>query len=363
MGGDQTKADQNGAKERFTLLEARFFELSPLGFWPTLLAVFLFAFGSALAIAHFTQQPPILDEIGTSGVYRLEPVLWVCFVLSLILTAALGLAESGRRMWVRETRQLAAALKPEGEAAAKALVDGAPANWRGRYTGFLIGGVLAGFGVNIAIMLAMGAPVGAYFSSIGLWFFLFSSPLYALGLRAGVDLARESGELRSVIRDHLHVDLLNLERLQVFGRIGLRGALSWMIMAAIMLLFVLDPSAEAGSEINAIATLIALPLAGVGGTVIFISAVSPVRKAVQSAKTAEIEAIRVRISEERGRILDPQAETRGKLAELLAYQDWVEKRPEWPISAPVTTRFALYVLIPAIPWFGAALADRIISSV
>jgi hypothetical protein len=363
MSGDPKTATPDEAQGRFTLLEARFFQLSPFGLWPTLVLVFAGSFGSALLIAHLTQQPPILDEIGDSGTYQFQPVLWVCLVLSLILTAALGLAETGRRMWAREGESLVLALKPEGAAAARALGDGAPVRWRGRYTGFLVGGMIAGIGVNGVIMWAMGAEPVRYLSSIGLWFFLASSPLYAMGLRAGVDLSRESGELRALTRDHLDVDLLHLERLQVFGRIGLRGALSWMIMAAIMLLFVLDPSAGATSEVNAVATLIALPLAGLGGTVIFASAVNPVRKAVQEAKRAEIATIRVRISEERTRLLADDTTGSGKLAELLAYQDWIDKRPEWPISAPVTTRFGLYVLIPAIPWFGAALADRLISSV
>ena len=50
----------------------------------------------------------------------------------------------------------------------------------------------------------------------------------------------------------------------------------------------------------------------------------------------------------------------GRLSELIAYEGWLEKRPVWPISAPITRRLALYGFIPILAWFGAAAAELLL---
>ena len=232
---------------RFTPLEARLYALLPLDYRITTLLVFVLCFGSLILITWISQAPPpLMIEAGEDGAvrYEIHGAVWASFVLSLIMTAALGLSEGTRRLSRSEEVALAASLKPDTPAET-ARLRGAPDSWKPWYRGALIAGLIGGLLFNAFMVFGPASmPLDRYLGSIGLWFVLFSSPLYALGFRAGVNLAREASELSRIVRDHLDVDLFHLERLQVYGRIGLRGAFSWMVMAAIIMLFLASPSAE-----------------------------------------------------------------------------------------------------------------------
>ena len=349
-------------QDRFTPLEARLYALLPFDYRVTTLLIFVFTFGSLILITSITQAPPPLIAMeGEDGsiVYEIHGSVWASFVLSLIMTAALGLAEGTRRLSRSEEDTLAASLKPDTPPDI-ARMRGVPNSWKPWYRAALIIGVIAGFGFNAFMVFGpANMPADRYLSSVGLWFTLFSPPLYALGFRAGVDLAREASELGRVVRDHLDVDLFHLERLQVYGRIGLRGAFSWMVMAAILMLFLASPS---GGAVNTVMAAITIGLSALGGAIIFASAVNPVRRRVAEAKDAELDAVRERLRLARDRAMAGEATAAEEIAGLTAYESWVSARSDWPISAPITRRFALYILIPATAWIGSALVERLVGS-
>lgn len=345
-----SKAETDPKADRFTPMENLLYRHSPLGFWGTTIAIFVISFGSFLLICQITQRPPIY-EVEADGSITFPSVVWIGFVLSMILTSALSLSENGVRLWSAVEDDLVRALKPSGEHAARAFSAGVPMSWRGRYLGFFAAGALAGLGFNAFMIVVNAGTLTLYLSSIGLWFLLFAPFLYGLCVRAGVDVARESGELKKLVRDHLHVDLYHLDRLHALGRIGLRAALSWLLMAAVLLLFVVDPTQMTVGQI-------AIGISIAGGMWVFWSAVRPAHDQIREAKSAELERIHERMALLRDAALEGDVEAASALAGLTDYEIWIEQRPEWPLSPSVTQRFALLILIPVLPIIASYLFEK-----
>tara|TARA_R110002096_G_scaffold80319_2_gene188285 strand:+ start:482 stop:1570 length:1089 start_codon:yes stop_codon:yes gene_type:complete len=340
------------AADRFMPAESVIYRWSPLGLWGTTLAIFLISFGSFALIAEFTGRPN-LGYFNAAGHWRPNAISWIGFVLSMILTTGIGLTEIGRRRWQAERDNLLAALNPAGHAAANGLCDGGVRNaWRKRYwilTGF---GLAGGLVFNFFMTAAEQVTLVEYFQSIGLWFILFSPWLYAVGLRAGLGLARDGRELRELVDAHISVDLYHLERLDVFGRLGLGGAASWLVMAGVLLLFVADPR-------QAWIALPAIALAVLGGVLALAGAVRPIQRKIHAAKTLELAQVHRLMAEARERAFAGDDGAASALAGLTDYEVWVERRPEWPISTSIGLRFGLYVLIPILPILGSYLFEKI----
>ncbi|WP_417481272.1 hypothetical protein [Maricaulis sp.] len=342
--------------ERFIPAETALYRWSPLGFWGTTLAVFIVSFGSFALIAQLTGRPHV-GYVNAAGTWQLNTVSWIGFVLSMILTTGVALTQIGRRRWETERANLLAAMEPQGRAAANALCDGVPVSWRRYYWMLTIAGFIGGLIFNVFMTHAEGVTPLEYIQSIGLWFLLFSPWLYAVGMRAGLSLAREGREMRKLVDRHVVIDLYHLERLDIFGRIGLAAAGSWLVMAGVLLLFIADPR-QAWIAVPAIA------LAVLGGVVALTNAVRPIQRKVHAAKAAELAEVHRHMAQARERTFAGDDMAASALAGLTDYEVWVERRPEWPISTSVTLRFSLYILIPILPILGSYLfekfADRII---
>lgn len=344
----------------FEPFEMRLYRLSPFGPGLTTLAILAVTYGSFLLIAQLTQRPPLFT-VGESGEIVLVHVVWIAFVLSLIIAAGTAFAEMGQRLWAAETPALEAAVDPAGRKAARAFRRGVPVELRRRYALMFVAGGIIGLAFNAFLMINSDYALPAYLGSVGLWFVLFSPLLYGIGFRAGIDLARESRALKALIRDHLAVDLFHIDRLDVFGRIGLRAARSWLIMAGILLLFLINPNQpEALFDARQLWMTVPVVAAAVaGGAVVLTSALHPVHVRIRQAKQAELDRIHREMAQMRGRALDGDAEAASALAGLTDYEIWVNNRPEWPVSAGVTTRFSLYILIPVIPIIGSYVFEKL----
>ncbi len=339
-----------GAEARFDNIEYLVFQRSPLGMMGTSALVFTLTYGLYVLIAQVTQSPPFLYQ-NEAGEWITHQVNWIAFVLSLILTAAIAFAGSAKGRWETEVEDLIRALPDTGRTAAEDLAKGAPVSWRARYHRLFWVGFVFGILFNFLLMNTAADLLG-YINSVGLWFLIVSPLLFGTGFRAGMDLSRRSREIRSVIAGHLVVDLFHLDRLSVFGRIGLRAARSWMIMAAILLLFMLDPDQ----------LWIALPtiLATVaGGVFILTSALNPVHRKICAAKAAELDRIHEEMARVRDRALAGEDAASSALAGLTDYEVWVAERPEWPLSTGLATRFSLYILLPILPIVGSYLFEKL----
>lgn len=341
---------------RFIPAETALYRWSPLGFWGTTLAVFVISFGSFALTAEITGRPH-LGYINAAGAWQLNNVSWIGFVLSMILTTGVALTQIGRRRWETERANLLAALEPQGREAANALCDGVPVSWRRSYWILTAIGLTGGLLFNVIMTRAQNTSPLEYVQSIGFWFLVFSPWLYAVGMRAGLSLAREGKEMRRLISAHVVIDLYHLERLDIFGRIGLAAAGSWLVMAGVLLLFIADPG-------QAWIAILAIALAVLGGVIALTNAVRPIQRKIHAAKMAELAEVHRHMAQARERAFAGDDTAASALAGLTDYEVWVERRPEWPISTSVTLRFSLYILIPILPILGSYLfekfADRMI---
>jgi hypothetical protein len=188
-----------------------------------------------------------------------------------------------------------------------------------------------------------------------IWFLIVNAFTAALFTRGVVRSARAAENWARSIDQSLIIDLLRIESLNVIGRNGARSALIWFSVAGAILLFFV------GHNMNLL-TLAVLVLAAVMGIWIFVRPMERVHRRIRAAKQVELEAIRRDIQETRAAaVQDSQAAMR--LHGLLAFEARIERVRDWPFDQPTALRVAAYVLIPAIPWFGQAIASYFVSNV
>lgn len=347
-----THIDQpDGPEDRFESLEYTLFQRSPLGSIGTSLVIFGLIYGLYILIAQLTQSPPFI-YLNADGVWVSHQVSWIAFVLSLLLTTAIAFEGSGKDRWEPEIDALVVALPEPGADTARNLAKGIPIAWRARYHRLFWIGFIFGIVFNLWLMYSDGQTLMGYLDSVGLWFLIISPPLFGTGFRAGMDVSRRSREIKALVADHLVIDLFHLDRLTVFGRIGIRAARSWLLMSAILLLFMLSPD----QLWIAIPTILAT---AVGGVFILTSTLNPVHRKICAAKSAELERIHEEMALVRGRAMAGDDSASAALAGLTDYEIWVTNRSEWPLSGGLATRFSLYILLPVLPIVASYIFEKV----
>ena len=177
--------------------------------------------------------------------------------------------------------------------------------------------------------------------------------LCVLFARGAVLATRNGRSLRRVIDDDLRIELLHADRLAVIGRQSARNALVWLTFAAILCLYFVG-----GVDPGWPTLPIRMVCMGIG-LIIFLHPMSGVRRRIRAAKSADLDRVRDEIGEARcDEAGDPAAAAR--LSGLIAYEARIHAVREWPFDQSTLLRVAAYVLIPAIPWFGQAVASDVI---
>lgn len=340
------------AAGRFTPFERRIARAIPGGPWIAGLGVFSLFAGGYVAVAAAAGAD--LIERGAGGA-RIDDAAWMAGVLSALIGASFALSEAGARVLGAAQAALAETLDADGRGAAAALAAGPPRSAAARYRLAGLAGFAAGLALTSLIFISSGLSVEAYLTSPGAWFLIANPLALALGARAAVDMDREAGELRGLIEDRLSIDLARLEALEVYGRIGVRSALGWGLIGAILLLFLIRPGGSGAVMLAIGAVSAAAALAAAANA--FAGTVRPVHARMSAIKQAALTRARQRLVE-----AGERAAAGGELAGLAAYERWVAERPEWPVSAPVSRRLFTVGLIPVIAWFGAAGAELVVRS-
>lgn len=340
----------HGAQAHAPLLEVRLHSLSPFG--PVLNGVIIAAllYGVYILISLQTGQSLLETRDGQVAV---NSGAWAAFVLSLVFAAAVSIPARSNAEWRAFLDDLSQTLDEAGQAKAAALAIGPP---RRRLFGALIAfgsGALGGLAFVIWLMRTSGLDTASFIQSSGAWFLVTQPILFGLGARAAAQLRHDDQDMAGLVREHLIVDLARLDRLEVYGRLALRSALSWLVIAAIILLFFVYAAPVAVS-------IGSLVLALVAGAYAFTSTVGPVVQVASRERDAKLAAVRTSIAEAGENLAAERDGPPAALSELTAYEAWLERRPVWPISAPITRRLALYGFIPVLAWFGAAAAELLL---
>ena len=152
------------------------------------------------------------------------------------------------------------------------------------------------------------------------------------------------------------IDLLDLAPLYVFGRRGLRRAVSWLFLVSLTALVFLDAG-------NAEPPALVLAMIFGFATVSFLLPVWGAHRRIRAQKLQELETVRRQIVEERERLRAANwspPEAGGRFAVLLGYEALVREARTWPIDASTIVRLALYGLLPIGSWLGSAFVDRVV---
>lgn len=200
---------------------------------------------------------------------------------------------------------------------------------------------------------AMAAPwTEIHESSFFLWLIVLL--FWVIG-RAAAFTISGSRYAADATTEEIEIDLLALEPLNAFGRIGLRFALLWIVGVTIAAPILLGPRLEIAG------LLLAAGVVGVIATAALMIPVVGVRNEIRATKQAELDRLAAAIAGDETAISQTRiAGRRGEpsLADLIAYRGLVESAREWPYDSSTLSRFALYLLIPLASWVAAAFVER-----
>jgi hypothetical protein len=297
--------------------------------------------GSFLLVRWVSEAPLTIasDEAG----FALEPSAWTGIAISLLF----GYMFFGSGfIYQRQSDELLRI----GEGDEEPAEDAFRALRRSRW--------VAAIGAVLGLLLVLRAP-GSYGFRFSLadadyfWFLLAIPSLTGMLARA-VYYSLRPNEMLDRIRAR-DVDLLDLEPVRMFGRLGMNGALSWFVGTSIGSLLLLG----FGGTLQLLPLLLAT--AGMGALGLFLS-VRGLAARIRDAKRVELLRVNAELHEARDATLARDPAERGHLADLLAWRNHVESISESPIDTSSFLRFALYLLIPLGSWSASAIVERIINS-
>jgi hypothetical protein len=181
-----------------------------------------------------------------------------------------------------------------------------------------------------------------------------------LGWVAGYAVANTLGAAGAYVRlgrNYVKVDLLDTRSLHPIARQGMRSAFTWILLVSMISLFWLGPGAG-----QANGPIMIIVIFWVTASLLY--SVSGVRDSIRREKSAQLHTLRQRIRSEYAAIEEAGSESDGglQLAGLIAYQDLIERAPEWPFDAPMVARLALYATLGLGSWLGGAVVERLVES-
>jgi len=343
LGGvtDQTRPDRPRRPA-----ETWLFETLRLGVVGGAAALFAILYALFVAAALAVGDPPIMSP---GSPYLLSVPAWAALILSLILSVGTATLYYGRRAPRDERAGLAEAFGGDDADALALMVANAgtthwteiAAFWAGTLPGLWLAWLMLDIGeLRPADLLAPSR----------VWYLVAVPTSIGLLCRAFANSIRSDQVLSQAVREGYRHDPLRPERSFVFGRLALRGALTWFLIAAVIMLFFVRGAGSVGA-----AATIGVAIAGALSSLI--APLTSVRRRIRIAKEAELARLRDAMAEARETALAGDAGGAQRLGGLAAYEQSVRTSPDWPLSAPVTTRFLLYVL--ALVRLRRRRADRV----
>ena len=207
--------------------------------------------------------------------------------------------------WLAVSEKVAATLDESGAARARAMNAGAPVS-RGRAAAIAFGvGALGGVVFNAWILNDSGLTLERYLRSTGGWFALVAPVLFGLGARSALQLRQDDRDMAELVAGHLAVTPASFDRLEVYGRLALRSALAWLVMAAIILLFFVNAAPVFISVGTLVFSLFAAAYA-------FASTIAPVVRAASEIRARALAEVRQEIEAAAAGLLTTQQKQAGR---------------------------------------------------
>jgi len=156
------------------------------------------------------------------------------------------------------------------------------------------------------------------------------------------------------------IDLLDTGALVPFARIGIRNLLIFVGGYALIPLMFFD-----GTQYSQ-AVMVSLAITGPIAIALLVLPMYRVRMRIGEEKDRELNRIQVAMHGNHEALSDsPISRDAATISftGLILYLQMVQDISEWPLDFPVVVRLSLYIVIPLLTWFGAALAERLVDLV
>ncbi len=166
-------------------------------------------------------------------------------------------------------------------------------------------------------------------------------------------------------RDNIEIDVFDRHAYRPFVSLGLRAALRWLILFAILMVLLLDEGNNRTIFGSLPMILVMMGMAALLATYEFIAPLFSARNLIIREKSKELEWVIEDIKRERTALQTNKesSASSARLPGLLAYKREVDSLPDWPVDSPDIGRFIIYLLIPAISWFGAAGTQVLVETI
>ncbi len=160
--------------------------------------------------------------------------------------------------------------------------------------------------------------------------------------------------------DAIQIDVLERDAYRPFVRIGLRAALRWLVLFAILTVLLIDEGNNRTMFGQLPMVFLLVTMSVIVATIEFLIPLLAARQLIKREKERETEWV-VQATKEMRSVLkassaDPTART-SRLSDLLAYKRELDSMSDWPVDLPDIGRFFVYLLIPVLSWFGGAGAQ------
>jgi len=337
--------------------ETRLVLASPVNlFWTGAILAFL-VYASFLLCAAWNHVPVVIERDGDPA---LSSDAWTALCMALLWWSIVSIGQYTRKANLADARKLShLGLAISAERLAE-LERGPTSASSRRALFFGLIGALGGMIFYTQVYQPNGHRVQLTTVTVtSTWFFLMTAVLFGQIFRSLSHLRADTSVFVRDLDHRITVDLLDISKLDGFGRIALRGALPWLVSGTIVLLLLLG---QQSTELfwPLIAGLVS------SATGVFAWPMWRVHRLIDHAKKVELARLRRDIVEMRAAFERPGSESdraAPRLSALLALEARVEHAREWPLDMPTVFRFGLYLALPLGSWLGGAIVERILGLV
>jgi len=156
----------------------------------------------------------------------------------------------------------------------------------------------------------------------------------------------------------VEVDLLDLSKVLVFARKGLRSVMIWVLISSVFSMFwVLDSA----GRVNIVLPALVLVLVAVA----LVAPTLGIHRSIRVAKTNELALLAEAIRTERASALAPRhagaPPEDARLGNLIQYQAFIKAIREWPFDLSIVSRAFLLIVLGAGSWLGGAVVERLLN--
>ncbi|HAC59854.1 hypothetical protein [Parvibaculum sp.] len=278
---------------------------------------------------------------------------WAALALSLLWFAILGIGRYTVIGNLRDARSLMGIAPHISAEKVESYTSGVTPGElsRSRLAGLL--GFVAGGALHaVAVLDVLRKGLAAFANPVDVWMLAMVALLGMQLLRRIYFLRGDTGLFSESLKG-LDPDLSDLSRLDVFGRVALRGALPWFTVAGILSLLIVGQDADG-------ITIPALILSLAAAFFVFTRPMLRAHRVIRKAKLRNLAGLRARIVENEKALREGGQVARDAalmLPALIALETRLERLGEWPLDLQTAGRLILYAAIPLGSWFCASIVN------